>query len=189
MRGDVMFAPKQEFLGAPNDLWSADFKGQFRTGDGHECFPLTIADHQTRSLLSGHGVLSTQVVTAGPVFERAFRGYGLPVAIRTDNGVPFATMHRTFRREAIKPVRHTCRQQQRNVDGFQHEYNTERPHEALQQDTPASRYRHSTRSHLDRLPPLEYPGHFLVKKRTTGGTFRFHRSARQKEDCAARVLG
>ena len=76
---------------APNDLWSADFKGQFRTGDGRYCFPLTIADHQTRFLLACHGVLSTQTVNARPVFERAFRAYGLPVAIRTDNGVPFAT--------------------------------------------------------------------------------------------------
>ncbi len=50
-------------------------------------------------------------------------------------------MHRTFKREAITPLRHTCRQQQRNCDGFQQEYNTERPHEALGQETPASRYR------------------------------------------------
>ncbi len=194
---------------APNDLWRADFKGQFRTGDGQYCFPLTIADHQTRFLLACHGVLSTQTVTARPVFERAFRAYGVPVAIRTDNGVPFATqaihglsylnvwwmrlgivhqrsrpgcpqdnggherMHRTFKREAIKPVRHTCRQQQRNFDGFQREYNTDRPHEALAQETPASRYRVSPRPYPDRLPPLEYPRHFLVKKITTGGTFRF----------------
>jgi putative transposase len=53
--------------------------------------PLTIADQHTRFLLSCHGLLSTQTVTAKPVFERAFREYGLPKAIRTDNGVPFAT--------------------------------------------------------------------------------------------------
>ncbi len=81
-------------------------------------------------------------------------------------------MHRTFKREAIKPVRHTCRLQQRNFDVFQREYNTERPHEALGQETPASRYRPSPRPYLDRIPPLEYPGHFLVKK-ITAGTFRF----------------
>jgi transposase InsO family protein len=194
---------------APNDLWSADFKGQFRTGDGQYCYPLTIADQHTRYLLTCQGVHSTQTVTARPVFERAFRAYGLPLAIRTDNGVPFATqaihglsylnvwwmrlgilhqrirpgcpqengaherMHRTFKREAIKPVRHSCRSQQRNFDAFQDEYNTERPHEALGQDTPASRYCPSVRAYPDRLAPLEYPGHFLVKKTTTGGTFRF----------------
>jgi putative transposase len=76
---------------APNDLWTADFKGQFRTGDRRYCYPLTIADQHTRFLLACHGLLSTQTVTARPVFERAFREYGLPVAIRTDNGVPFAT--------------------------------------------------------------------------------------------------
>jgi putative transposase len=76
---------------APNDLWTADFKGQFRTGNGQYCYPLTLADQHTRFLLTCHGLLSTQTVSARPVFERAFREYGLPIAIRTDNGVPFAT--------------------------------------------------------------------------------------------------
>jgi transposase InsO family protein len=71
---------------APNDLWTADFKGQFRTGNGVYCYPLTIADQHTRFLLTCHGLLSTETLTAKPVFERAFREYGLPVAIRTDNG-------------------------------------------------------------------------------------------------------
>ena len=75
----------------PNDLWTADFKGQFRTGDGKYCYPLTLADHHTRFLLTCRGVLSTQTVTAKPIFERAFREYGLPSAIRTDNGVPCAS--------------------------------------------------------------------------------------------------
>ena len=55
------------------------------------CYPLTIADQPTRFLLTGHGLHSTEPVTARPIVERAFREYGLPVAIRTDNGVPFAT--------------------------------------------------------------------------------------------------
>jgi len=194
---------------APNDLWTADFKGQFRTGDGLYCYPLTIADQHTRFLLACHGLLSTETVTAKPVFERAFRAYGLPVAIRTDNGVPFATqaihglsylnvwwlrlgivhqrirpgcpqengaherMHRTLKRQAVKPVRGTCAAQQRNFDAFRREYNTERPHERLGQQTPASRYRPSPRPYPERLTPLEYPGHVVVKKVTTGGTFRF----------------
>jgi len=65
-------------------------------------------------------------------------------------------------------VRLTCRQQQRNFDGLQQEYNAERPHDALGQET-----RSSLRACLDRVPPLEYLGHFLVTKITTGGTFRF----------------
>lgn len=193
----------------PNDLWTADFKGQFRTGDGLYCYPLTIADQHTRFLLTCRGLLSTQTIVARPVFERAFREYGLPLAIRTDNGVPFATqalhglsylnvwwlrlgivhqrirpgcpqengaherMHRTLKRQAIKPVRATCAAQQRNFDAFRREYNLERPHERLNQETPASQYRPSPRPYPERLPALEYPGHFLVKKITTGGTFRF----------------
>ena len=82
-------------------------------------------------------------------------------------------MHRTFKREAIKPVRHTCRSQQRNFDAFQREYNEERPHEYLNQETPASQYAASPRPYPERLPPLEYPAHFLVKRVTAAGTFRF----------------
>jgi hypothetical protein len=68
----------------------ADFKGQFHTRDGIYCFPLTIADRHTRYLLRVHGLLNTRGAGVRPVFERAFREYGLPRAIRTDNGVPFA---------------------------------------------------------------------------------------------------
>ena len=83
-------------------------------------------------------------------------------------------MHRTLKRQAIQPVRRSCTAQQRNFDTFQREFNTERPHERLGQETPASQYRSSPRPYPDRLPPLEYPAHFIVKKITTGGTFRFH---------------
>ena len=75
---------------APNDLWTADFKGQFRTRDGVYCFPLTIADQHTRYLLRVQALRTTKGVGVRPVFERAFREFGLPLAIRTDNGVPFA---------------------------------------------------------------------------------------------------
>ena len=76
---------------APNDVWTADFTGQFRTGDLAYCSPLTIADLASRFLLTCHGLRSTKCELAKPIFERAFREYGLPWAIRTDNGVPFAT--------------------------------------------------------------------------------------------------
>ena len=75
--------------------------------------------------------------------------------------------------DCTTPVRRSCAAQQRNFDAFQREYNTERPHERLNQETPAAHYRPSPRPYPERLPPLEYPGHFLVKKITTGGTFRF----------------
>jgi putative transposase len=76
---------------APNDLWAADFKGQFRTGDRIYCYPLTVTDQHTRYLLACHGLLSTKGTGVRPVFDRLFREYGLPRAIRTDNGVPFAS--------------------------------------------------------------------------------------------------
>ena len=76
---------------APNDLWCADFKGQFKTGDGRYCYPLTVSDGYSRFLLQCQALHSTSVADAKPVFSRLFNEYGLPMRIRTDNGVPFAT--------------------------------------------------------------------------------------------------
>jgi putative transposase len=68
-----------------------DFKGEFRTGDGKLCYPLTIADAYTRFLLAVDALSSTAHAGARAVVERVFREYGLPWVIRTDNGVPFAS--------------------------------------------------------------------------------------------------
>src|SRR5437016_8475482 len=76
---------------APNDVWSADYKGQFRTGDGRYCYPLTVTDGFSRYLLGCQALSSTAVAAAKPVFTRLFQEYGLPTRIHTDNGVPFAT--------------------------------------------------------------------------------------------------
>lgn len=75
----------------PNQVWPADFKGQFKTGDGKYCYPLTITDHFSRSLLACRGLLSVKTEGAKPVFRALFREVGLPEAIRTDNGAPFAS--------------------------------------------------------------------------------------------------
>jgi putative transposase len=82
--------PTSQIL-APNDVWTADYKGQFRTGDARYCYPLTVADGFSRYLLGCQALSSTAVVTAKPVFTRLFQEYGLPKRIRSDNGVPFAT--------------------------------------------------------------------------------------------------
>jgi putative transposase len=74
-----------------NAVWSADFKGWFRTGDGQRCEPLTLTDNYSRYLLRCHVVSSTSFQSVRPVFVNAFEEYGLPEAIRTDNGPPFAT--------------------------------------------------------------------------------------------------
>jgi transposase InsO family protein len=78
-------------MDAPNTIWTADFKGQFKLGDGQYCYPLTVADGYSRLLLRCQALSSTQVGESRPVFLRAFEEYGLPTRIRSDNGVPFAT--------------------------------------------------------------------------------------------------
>jgi transposase InsO family protein len=75
----------------PNQVWPADFKGQFKTRDGKYCYPLTVTDHYSRKLLVCRGLLSVQTEGAKPVFRRLFQQVGLPEAMRTDNGAPFAS--------------------------------------------------------------------------------------------------
>jgi putative transposase len=75
----------------PNRVWCADFKGWFRTGDGQRVDPLTISDAHSRYLLRCQAVEKTDTARVQAIFEAAFREYGLPQAIRTDNGPPFAS--------------------------------------------------------------------------------------------------
>jgi transposase InsO family protein len=193
---------------APNDLWTADFKGQFTTQDAVWCYPLTIGDQHTRYLLACRELPNIKGRGARPAFEHTFREFGLPRAIRTDNGVPFAScgihglsqlnvwwmrlgiqhqrirpaspqengaherMHRTLKAGACRPPRATRAAQQRAFNRFRTLYHDERPHEFLGGRTPSSRYTASPRPFPDHLPPLEYPGHFLVKRVTNAGTFR-----------------
>lgn len=189
----------------PNDLWTADFKGQFLTGDGKWCFPLTVMDDRSRYLLGCRGLDGTRTQGARDEFERLFRDYGLPLRIRTDNGVPFASqgvgglsrlalwwirlgilperidrgkpqqngnherMHRTLKEVAIRPPAGTGVKQQESFDEFRREYNEERPHESLNQDTPASKYRPSHRPMPDKLPEVQYPGHYHVLRVSSSG--------------------
>jgi putative transposase len=76
---------------APNELWCVDFKGQFKTRDGRYCYPLTVTDSYSRYLIGCRGLLSTETLGAKDVFANLFRKYGLPAAIRSDNGTPFAS--------------------------------------------------------------------------------------------------
>lgn len=81
---------------SPNDLWCADYKGEFMLGNKEYCYPLTITDYATRYLIGCEGLHTTKEVFAFSVFERVFKERGLPKAIRTDNGVPFASPHSLF---------------------------------------------------------------------------------------------
>lgn len=81
---------------APNDLWCVDFKGEFKLGDGRYCYPLTVTDHASRYLLMCEALESVREETAFTAFESLFKDRGLPGAIRSDNGVPFASPHSLF---------------------------------------------------------------------------------------------
>jgi len=90
-RKGAPYAEPLQHCDRPNAVWSADFKGWFVTGDGYRCDPLTITDNYSRYLLRCQAVKATGHEAVQPIFEAVFREYGMPDAIRTDNGPPFAT--------------------------------------------------------------------------------------------------
>jgi transposase InsO family protein len=75
----------------PNDVWCVDFKGDFALGDRSRCYPLTITDAASRYLIKCESVPRPDEEYCRPHFERAFREFGLPTRIRSDNGPPFAS--------------------------------------------------------------------------------------------------
>jgi putative transposase len=198
------FAP----VTAPNELWCIDFKGWFRTGDGQRCDPLTLSDADSRYLLVCRTVVPS-LEGVDPVTEAAFREHGLPRAIRSDNGPPFAgsgagglsrlavkwiklgirlertdpgspqqngrheRMHATLKAETAKPPAATLTDQQHRFDRFRREYNELRPHEALGQDTPASRYRPSPRPYPARLAEPHYDAEHAVRRVRSNGEIRW----------------
>ncbi len=85
---DKPFAPVHQ----PNELWSIDFKGQFKLGNGKYCYPLTVMDHHSRYLIGCEGLTGTRHQDTRQAFIRLFKDYGLPDRIRSDNGVPFASL-------------------------------------------------------------------------------------------------
>jgi len=195
---------------APNQVWTADFKGEFKTKDGIYCYPLTICDAHSRFILDVRARYSVKQKTAIPVFERLFREHGLPEAMRTDNGPPFATvalcglsklsvwwiklgiahqriepgqpqqngrherMHRTLKKETARPPTSNMTQQQKRFDEWREEFNNERPHEALNNETPASIYQPSNREMPSKTPEPNYPKHCVVRRISTCGTFRMN---------------
>lgn len=195
--------------GAPNDVWAADYKGEFRLSSGPYCYPFTLSDAYSRYLLSCRAEASTSLLGTKAALTEAFRRYGLPWAIRTDNGTPFVghglsglsqlgvwwiklgivhqriargrpdqngrheRMHRTLKAEATRPPESSNETQQGRFDAFEHEFNHERPHESLDQETPASRYVRSFRDYPERIAPPEYPAHYELRKVDAGGNFKF----------------
>jgi putative transposase len=90
-QGTTLSRPKR-----PNELWCADYKGEFMLADRRYCYPLTISDFASRYLIACDALSTTKERYAFTVFERAFKDFGLPMAIRTDNGVPFASSQAIF---------------------------------------------------------------------------------------------
>ena len=201
-------APGKLYIEAPgaNDLWTADFKGQFRLGDRQKCYPLTVADRCSRFLLGCRVVPGTTYAATRSVFEELFATYGLPSAMLTDNGPPFAghfsprrlsrltvwwirlgieplhierghpeqngsheRMHRTLKAETARPPAADLTRQQARFDCFRQEYNEERPHEGIGMKMPGELYQSSPRPYPSRLPPLEYPGHFELRRSAARG--------------------
>ena len=92
--GPARWTPLDQLLTraqGPNDVWTADFKGEFRLGTGAYCYPLTVLDAHSRFLLACRALPSTASVPAERVFTQLFHTYGLPRVLRSDNGVPFAS--------------------------------------------------------------------------------------------------
>ena len=201
-------APRQTT--APNQVWTIDVKGQFRMRDGIYCYPLTIVDHFSRYVLCCQHFPDVKAVGVHRELRRRFRAYGLPDAIRSDNGTPFASngihglnrlnawwlqlgmahqritpaspqengaherMHRELKAKVTKPAAANAKVQQRLFNTLVQTYNHVRPHEALQDETPASRWHMSGRPLPARITPPAYPGHFEVRRVSRAGTFRLH---------------
>lgn len=201
--------PRQS-VNQPNQLWTVDFKGQFRTGDHYWCYPLTLADQASRYLLACRGQLNCSAYPAQQRIDHAFREFGLPDRIHSDNGAPFSSnaiaglsqmsvhwlklgihiersrpgcpqdngaherMHRTLKDCTTRPAAKNLRAQQRRFDRFVREYNELRPHEALDDRTPASVYQASTRSYPHRTPKPEYPEHFEIRRVSHNGYIGWH---------------
>lgn len=195
----------------PNEVWGMDFKGQFRTRNGKYCYPFTVTDLASRYLLGCDGYLSVHGDGPRKSLGRLFREYGMPDAIRSDNGAPFAStgiarltqlgvwlvslgitrqliqpgrpaqngkherMHRTLKEETTRPPAANLRRQQEAFDRFRLEFNEDRPHEGLGMKRPAEVYRPSPRAYPEKEPPIEYPGHFEVRKVSRNGGVRWNR--------------
>ena len=193
----------------PNVVWCADFKGWFRCGDGTRCDALTITDQHSRFLLRCQSLKHADTFYTRPLFEAAFREYGLPQYIRTDNGTPFASlgigglselsvwwiklgirperiepgkptqngrherMHRTLKQQTAQPPRGNLREQQKAFDLFRHEYNHQRPHQALQGRTPAECYQCSPLPYCSRLVEVTYPEEYEIRYVSDGGQIRW----------------
>jgi putative transposase len=204
-----------------NNTWAVDLKGWFLTGDGYKCEPLTITDCFSRYLIRCTHLHKHTTDYVWPIFDEAFREYGLPNRVRSDNGPPFGStgagrltglsvklikagvipewikpghpeengrherFHLTLKQEVANPPKDSLALQIQAMNHFQHEYNFERPHEALEMKTPGSCYQSSRRTWDGILRPPEYDRNELdVRKVCQSGCIWVH----QKEHYIGQTL-
>jgi putative transposase len=208
-RGALQLSPLARAESA-NQVWGIDFKGWFRTGDGQRCDPFTVSDLASRYVLRLQALDRPDGKHVWPILEATFREVGLPEAIRSDNGPPFAStaaagglswlsvqlikagvkperikpgrpdqngrherMHRTLKEETAKPPAANRRAQQSRFDDFRLVFNEERPHEALDLDTPAEHYQPSPRAYSGRLREPEYAADHQVRRVRSNGEIKW----------------
>lgn len=195
---------------SPGHTMTADYKGQFRLGNGRYCFPLTIADPASRYVFAVEAMRINSGQGAKGVFERVFREWGLPDQLLTDNGAPFCVtksigaiselgrwwirlginhvrtqpgrpqqngvherMHRTLKAKTTRPAERTESAQQRRFDQFMDEFNRIRPHQSLGQKPPATVVQRYRRPYPNRLPEIEYPSSFTVRRVRSNGYIKW----------------
>jgi len=195
--------------GGPNNVWCVDFKGWFLTGDGTHCEPLTLSDAHSRYLLRCQVLPRTDTDHVWPVIEAAFREFGLPQRLRSDNGAPFASrgagglsqlavkvikagvmperiapgkpqqngrlerLHLTLLQDTAKPPARSLREQLERLREFQRTYNEERPHAALDNDTPAEHYAVSLRCFDGILREPDYGSDHAVRRVRHNGEIKW----------------
>lgn len=121
---------------APNDLWTVDYKGDFRLGNGRRCYPLTIQDHNSRFVLKVRACESTESQTARGVFRSVFQEFGVPDRILSDNGAPFAAPgHTGLSLLAVDWMKQDIRIERTRVSSPQDNGSHERMHRDLKAET------------------------------------------------------
>jgi hypothetical protein len=173
-RGPHLTLPPLPLPAAPNDVWTVDFKGFFRTADGTHCDPLTVRDLFSRLLLAVRILPHQRQAAVRRVFIGLFRRFGLPKVIRMDNGSPFGStgawglsalsvwwLTLGIRVEFIRPG-HPEENGAHEQMHRELKRDTARPHEALGGRYPSDRYRRSRRRY--RGPqPIRYPRGWVVR--------------------------
>lgn len=194
---------------APNEIWSIDYKGQFYMKNNRVCYPLTVTDNFSRYILGCKALPGPRYSPTRTHLESLFREYGLPDAIRSDNGTPFAgkcvgglsrlsiwfiqlgiiperikkgcpqqngrheRMHRTLKNDLLDKVARNFKEQQKAFDIYRQDFNNDRPHESLNDQTPNDYYKKSNRPYVEHPHPPSYDPCCKVRHVRHNGEIKF----------------